>query len=73
MPVNPNKWVIKDTLLNLYCISYNVILNNCGWGNATSAVEFETQEEAESAIDQWQLGSQTRYVGDRPPKPPQNP
>jgi len=69
MPVNPNGFVIKDTLLNLYCTQYNVILNNCGWGNVTSAVTWETQQDVDNAISQWQLGSQTRYVGQVPPPP----
>lgn len=67
MPVNPNGFFIKDTQINLWCTSYNVILENCGWGNLNQAVEFETQTEADNAINQWQLGEQTRFVGQNPP------
>lgn len=67
MPVNPNGFYIKDTQLNLWLTVYSPYLTNCGWGNLIQAVEFATQEEADNAISQWGLGSQSRYIGQNPP------
>ena len=67
MPVNPNGFYIKDTQINLWCIQYNIILENCGWGNIISAVEFETQGEADAAITAWGEEPGARYVGQNPP------
>ncbi len=73
MPVNPDKWLIHDRTLNLWCTSYNITLGGSQWGNSSGGVEFETEAEANAAVSQWQLGEQTRYGGDRPPTPPKNP
>lgn len=67
MPVNPNKFYIKDTETNLWLIVYSPYLENCGWGNLISSVEFNSQEEADNAITSWGQEPGARYVGQNPP------
>lgn len=66
MPQQCN-FVINDTLTGLYCTSYATTLEHCTWGNLVNAVCFETQAQADAAIEAWGLGQQSRFIGQNPP------
>lgn len=63
-----DKGVIKDTVTGLFCTSYNVVLENCQWGNSGDAVEFPTLENAQAAAEDMngQASQQDRFIGQNP-------
>lgn len=67
----PNQdWAIYDTNTGLWCDHYSINLNFCTWSQPAYAQLFSTQAQVNAAIDSWGLGSQTRYIGSNPQKPP---
>lgn len=61
-------WVIFDNNTGLYCDHYSINLNFCSWSNPATAQTFATLAQAESAINEWEGGSQNgRFIGKNPP------
>ena len=59
--------IVKDTVLNLFCISYNTQLSFCGWGNENDAVDFGSLAAAEAvAADMNDQAGVDKFIGTHP-------
>lgn len=64
-------WGIKDNNTGLWLDHYSINVNFCTWSSAANAQDFETEQNANNAIQQWEGGDQEgRFIGSNPPNPP---
>lgn len=66
-------WLIKDTNTDQYIHTYSTTLSNCIWGNSLGAQNFNTEGEADVAIEAWDEEPGERYIGSNPPGQPPHP
>lgn len=61
--------VVRDTVTDLFLTSYSTVLENCSWGNAVDAIEFEDVPAAETVANNLngQQSQQDRFIGQNPP------
>ncbi len=60
------KWIIADTYTDLFLKTYAISLSSCQWDTENNALQFDTQEAANTKIESWEETAGERFIGQHP-------